>query len=128
MASAREVIELSALDIDPTEFGSVVFKPMPSWMEAILGGRASAITLGPTVFVRADDFRAVMAGEKPDLVAHELVHTVQWREDRYTFLPSYIGEYLRFRLLGASHDAAYRSISYEIAAYNAGKANRRGPV
>lgn len=127
MTSAREVIELCGLEIDPTEFDPVTFRQMPPLLEAILSGRASAITLGRTVFVRAVDYEDVVSGKRPDLAAHELLHTVQWRDDGVAFLPRYLKEYLMFRLVGASHDAAYRSISYEIAAYNAGTANRRSP-
>jgi hypothetical protein len=125
MTSAREVIEKSGLDIDSSEFESVVFREMPALMSQVLQGKASAITLGSNIFVRAEDFQSVVDGALPDLVAHELLHAVQWKTDGIAFLPRYLIEYLRFRMVGASHDAAYRSISYEIAAYNAGAANRR---
>lgn len=128
MTSASEVIQRSGLDINAADFGSVVFRPMPGFMEQVLGGKASAITLGSTVFVRHQDFEGVVDGVRPDLVAHELLHTVQWKTDGVSFLPRYVSQYIRFRMVGASHDAAYRSISYEVAAYKVGEANRRIPL
>ena len=125
MASTREVIERSGLDLDTEEFGNVVFRPMPAMMQCVLKGHASAITLGSHVYFQRSLFDEVIEGHHPDLVAHELLHTVQWRMDGIGFVPRYLSEYLRLRLVGATHDAAYRSISYEIAAYQAGSANRR---
>jgi hypothetical protein len=81
-----------------------------------VGVRTEAITLGRRVFVTADVFQDMVAGSRPDLVAHELAHVDQWREDRIRFFSRYIGEYLRFRIIGTPHHAAYRAISYEVAA------------
>lgn len=128
MASATEVIERSGLDLNADEFVGVAFRPMPAIMHCVLRSRASAITIGSTVFFDPKIFDEVVAGCHPDLVAHELLHTVQWKTDGVAFIPRYVSEYLRLRLVGATHDAAYRSISYEIAAYEVGSANRRSPV
>ena len=72
---------------------------------------ASAITLGRVVSVRrraADDAR---------LLAHELVHVRQWRELGVVgFLVRYVGAYVRWRLRGYGHWAAYRRIPLEVEA------------
>lgn len=125
MASTREVIERSGLDLDTEEFDNVVFRRMPALMQCVLKGRAGAITLGSHVYFKGSLFDEVIEGDRPDLVAHELLHTAQWRTDGLAFVPRYLTEYIRLRLVGATHDAAYRSISYEIAAYDAGSANQR---
>ena len=72
---------------------------------------AAAITIGPVISVRA---RAV-GNER--LLRHELVHVGQWR--RYGvvgFLRRYLGAYLRWRLHGHPHWAAYRRIPLEVEA------------
>ncbi|MGZ4688531.1 MAG: hypothetical protein ACXVKA_13175 [Acidimicrobiia bacterium] len=52
-----------------------------------------------------------------DLIAHELVHVQQWRElGVLRFLVRYVGEYLRLRLEGKQHWAAYSAISFEAEA------------
>ena len=72
---------------------------------------ANAITLGPLISVRrsaADDSR---------LMRHELVHVRQWRRLGVAgFLRRYVGAYLRQRLRGYGHWAAYRRIPLEIEA------------
>ena len=71
----------------------------------------AAITLGPVVVVRhrwADDER---------LARHEAQHVRQWRRLGVTgFLGRYLGAYLRLRLQGWPHVAAYRRIPLEIEA------------
>jgi hypothetical protein len=122
MATASGVIDRSGIAVDLNEFGDVTFSEMPCPMRTVIGHRAEAITLGEHVFVHPASFGGVLAGSRPDLVTHELVHVAQWRRERFGFLPAYVGQYLRFRLLGVSHDAAYRSISYEMEAFAAGNA------
>ena len=85
----------------------------PAWL--LVGGPvprgAAAITLGRVVSVRrraADDAR---------LLAHELVHVRQWRELGVVgFLVRYLGAYLRWRVRGYGHWAAYRRIPLEVEA------------
>lgn len=51
------------------------------------------------------------------LIAHELVHVRQFAElGAWRFRIRYLVEYLRGRLRGLSHDAAYRAISFECEA------------
>jgi hypothetical protein len=72
---------------------------------------AAAITIGPVISIRrrhADD--AV-------LIRHELVHVRQWRTFGFVgFLVRYLGAYLRWRLRGYEHWAAYRRIPFEVEA------------
>ena len=51
------------------------------------------------------------------LLAHELVHVLQYRElGAWRFRWAYLREYLAGRLRKLGHDAAYRNISFERAA------------
>jgi len=72
---------------------------------------AAAITVGPVVSVRrrfVDDDR---------LLRHELVHVRQWRTLGIVgFLVRYGGAYVRWRVRGYGHWAAYRRIPLEIEA------------
>ena len=119
MVAAVSVIDRSGLSLDASEFRDVTFSEMPFLMRAALGGRATAITLGDHIFVQSEVFDGLVAGHQPDLVIHELVHVTQWRADGGSFLPRYVAEYVRLRLLGVPHETAYRSISYEAEAFAA---------
>jgi len=85
------------------------------WARVLVAPGASAWTLGRRILVRASQW----GREGTDLlVAHELVHVTQWVErGRLSFLASYLGAYLRSRLRGRGHWAAYREIPAEVAAY-----------
>jgi hypothetical protein len=53
----------------------------------------------------------------------------QWRrEGRVGFLVSYLGDYLRNRLIGLNHDVAYRAIGFEAAAYDASERPKWEPL
>lgn len=72
---------------------------------------AAATTLGPFVLIRPD------AVGSDRLRAHELVHVRQWRQLGVPgFLVRYLAGYLRWRLRGYPHWAAYRRIPLEIEA------------
>jgi hypothetical protein len=72
---------------------------------------ATATTLGPLILMRA---RGV--GNRR-LLRHELEHVRQWREQGVLgFLRRYVGAYLRQRMRGLPHWAAYRRIPHEIEA------------
>lgn len=72
---------------------------------------AAAITLGRVVSVR----RRFATDER--LLRHELVHVRQWRQlGTVGFLARYLGAYLRWRLRGYGHWAAYRRIPLEVEA------------
>jgi hypothetical protein len=77
---------------------------------------ASAIVFGRHVFVSRAG-AACLEESGPGacrLLAHELAHVSQYRRLwAAPFLGRYLGEYLRGRLDGLSHRAAYLSISFE---------------
>jgi hypothetical protein len=69
------------------------------------------MTLGRLVLIRPE------AVGRELLIRHELVHVRQWRERGVVgFLARYLAAYLRWRLLGYGHWAAYRRISLEVEA------------
>lgn len=69
------------------------------------------MTLGRTVIVR----RGALSDR---LLRHELVHVRQFAERGWIrFLASYLGHYVRLRVKGYPHRAAYRRIPHEIEAY-----------
>jgi hypothetical protein len=71
----------------------------------------AAMTLGRTVFVRADRV------DDDRLLAHELVHVEQWKaHGRTGFLVSYVGGYLRALARLRRHRAAYLAIPFEAEA------------
>ena len=81
----------------------------------IVGGpvppQADAITLGKTILVRE------RAAQSQGLMAHELVHVRQFTDlGPLRFVAKYVGSYLRFRLNGFGHMAAYRRIPLEVEA------------
>jgi hypothetical protein len=72
---------------------------------------ATATTLGRLILMRS---RGV--GNRR-LLRHELEHVRQWREQGVLeFLRRYLGAYVRWRLRGLPHWAAYRRIPHEIEA------------
>lgn len=72
---------------------------------------AAAITIGRFVFIRERSLGSAR------LRRHELVHVGQWaRLGVSRFLRRYLGAYLRWRLRGYPHRAAYRRIPLEVAA------------
>jgi hypothetical protein len=81
----------------------------------LLGGPvppgADAITVGPVISLRR------RAAGSARLLRHERVHVRQWRElGVVAFLVAYVGSYLRWRLRGYGHWAAYRRIPLEVEA------------
>jgi hypothetical protein len=72
---------------------------------------ADAITIGSVISVRR------RAADSAHLLHHELEHVRQWRAHGSAgFLVRYVGGYLRWRLRGYGHWAAYRRIPLEIQA------------
>lgn len=81
---------------------------------------AGAVTFGRRIYVSSPGRRRLTAGGRfaLSLAAHEAVHVLQFRRDGFfPMLARYLGEYLRGRLRGLSHDQAYRQISYEKEAF-----------
>lgn len=115
MIPATEVIHRSDLRLGRT-YDHVMFRVMPPFLVSMLKGRVTGLTVGATVFVHPDEWDRVELGFNPRLVAHELRHVDQWDAGGLGFLFRYLFEYVRFRIVGANHDAAYTAISYEIDA------------
>jgi hypothetical protein len=85
--------------------------PHRFWVGAPVPPGAAAVTLGSWVLVR----RGCEADEL--LVRHELVHVEQYRALGVAgFLGRYLRAYVRWRLRGYGHWAAYRRIPFEIEA------------
>ena len=81
------------------------------WIGGPVPRGAEGITIGSTVCVRA------RSADRPRLVRHEVVHVVQWSDLGYLrFARRYLGSYLRGRLRGYPHKAAYRRIPFEVEA------------
>lgn len=81
------------------------------WVGGPVPPGAAGWTLGSLVIVR----RA--AAGSTHLLHHELEHVRQYREAGVTaFLARYLGDYLRLRLRGWGHQAAYRRLPAEISA------------
>lgn len=73
----------------------------------------NAITLYPYILFTEPRERV-----SDTIIRHEMIHVRQARElGCLKFYFSYVAEYLRHRLRGWNHDAAYRQISFEKEAY-----------
>ncbi len=117
--SATVVAERAGVDTGDLDLSEVSVRMMPHWMQIALGTSVAAITLGNSVFVAQDTYESVVSGKNQALLIHELVHVDQWRrEGSATFLSRYATEYVRNRMIGLDHRTAYRSIGFEIAAYD----------
>lgn len=117
-ASAADVARNAGLDTGDLDLADVSIRQMPAWMTGILGPGVAAITLTNTIHVTPERYDAVVGGEEPALLQHELVHVGQWRrEGTPGFLMQYLKDYFRNRLIGLDHDVAYRAIGFEAAAY-----------
>ena len=81
------------------------------WVGGPVPPGADAITLPGLVIVRR------RAAHDEVLLAHEQEHLRQWKRLGVVgFLRRYVGAYLRWRLRGYGHWAAYRRIPLEIEA------------
>ncbi|MCL1593600.1 MAG: DUF4157 domain-containing protein [Actinomycetia bacterium] len=120
IVQADVAVRRAGLNIVALETTGVRLRRMPTVLRAILGRRVQAITLNRTVFINAAHYDAVVAGSDPVLLVHELVHVSQWRDNGvFCFSARYLSDYVRLRMLGIGHDAAYRGIGFEHAAYDA---------
>lgn len=121
-ARADDVVVAAGLTRFDFDSDSVTVAKLPQLLEGALGDGVHAITLGSKIFVQSDRFDAVVRGEEPELIAHELVHVAQWRRyGRLGFLAKYLSDYTRLRLLGLTHGQAYRGIGFEHAAFKESK-------
>lgn len=112
------VAQRSGIDGFDLPFQGVRLIPIPPVVAVFLGRHVQAITIVRTIMVNPKIFDRVVEGSEPELVAHELIHVAQWEDSGIlAFAWDYARDYLRLRLLGATHDAAYRSIGFEYQAY-----------
>jgi hypothetical protein len=78
------------------------------WFKGIVG-----MAFPRVVYLRPDSF-AEDRSAQGSLIIHELMHVEQWRRSGpVRFLGRYLGDYVRGRLRGASHESAYRAIRAE---------------
>ncbi len=116
--SAASAAEAAGLNAGELPVSGVSIVEMPRFMQRLLGRQVHAVTLGKTIFVEESRFAPMVGGGSNELLAHELIHVGQWdRDGRPGFLASYLGDYVRLRLLGLDHNDAYRNIGYEYEAY-----------
>lgn len=81
------------------------------WVGGPVPPGAQGITVGPLVSVRRG------AETSARLLAHEAEHVAQYRRHGVVgFLRRYLADYLRWRLRGYGHWAAYRRIGFEASA------------
>jgi hypothetical protein len=126
---AAAAVSNAGLDTGDLELSGVSIRMMPTWMSMALGSGIAATTIADTIYVSSDRYERVIAGREPVLLLHELVHVSQWRrEGRFAFLFQYIRDYSRNRLIGLQHDAAYRAIGFEAAAYDISERPNRGAI
>lgn len=81
---------------------------------------AGAVTFGRRVYFSERSWRRYRVGDPSGvaLAAHETAHVLQYRRDGLLrMLARYLGQYLRGRWRGLSHDQAYRAIDYEREAF-----------
>ncbi|HEV2721856.1 MAG TPA: hypothetical protein VG323_17685 [Thermoanaerobaculia bacterium] len=91
---------------------------LPALARLILPRNVVAITLGRRIWIT----RELPPAEMEILLRHEMVHVRQMEQlGVIVFLARYLGEYVRNRFRGMSHDAAYRAISFEAEAFEAEK-------
>ncbi|MEX1272047.1 MAG: DUF4157 domain-containing protein, partial [Acidimicrobiia bacterium] len=88
----------------------------PRALQFLWRGPVAAMTVRDRVYVDPRLFDAE-TDELATLLLHELVHVRQWRDaGPRRFLTRYVGDYLRGRLAGRTHDESYRGIRYEVEA------------
>lgn len=122
MSGSHPIIVASGLSGSTLDAADVRIVEMPPLMQRVLADGVSAITLGTTVFLRPDRYRQAVAGGESELIAHELVHVEQWREyGAVGFLRRYLLDYARLRMIGLTHNQAYRGIGFEHEAYTRAK-------
>ncbi len=121
--NAAEVLERSGLEISellvaisPVRPESVSVKTAPAVMRRLWGQGIQAMTLGYNVYV---DPRVIVGPARRFglLMAHELVHVRQWREQGvFGFGRRYLTGYLHGRQKRLGHRGAYLQIDQELEA------------
>ena len=95
-------------------YDSVVIGAAPRWLTKLWGSDTAAMTLSRRIYVGDKVLRKIADGKAAKLLKHESVHVDQWqRHGRIAFLARYLSDYVRGRVAGLSHSAAYRAIAFE---------------
>jgi hypothetical protein len=111
LAAARAANGLAA---DNPAYEGVTIAVAPDWMRSLWIGPVNAMALPRTIYVTDELFDRIITGNARSLLAHESVHIEQWkRHGRFGFLGPYLADYVRNRLRGLPHTAAYRAIRFE---------------
>ena len=119
IVSAKTAALRAGLGDEEASTSGVRIVTMPRLLSLLVGRKVMAMTLNRVIFVKPSVFDRVASGDEPALLLHELTHVAQWHDyGAADFAFRYVGEYLRLRLLGADHDAAYRGISFEHVAHD----------
>ena len=77
---AETVAQRCGIDGFDLPLEGVTLVPMPRIVERILGSNVQAITIVRTIAFNRQLFEQVVAGAKPELLAHELIHVAQWAD------------------------------------------------
>jgi hypothetical protein len=93
---------------------TILPSPLPRLARLFLPRNVVAITLGRRIWIAPE----LPPAQLEAVLRHEMVHVRQMKALGVPrFLCRYVGEYLRNRLRGMNHDAAYRAISFEREAF-----------
>ena len=122
MTASHPIIVASGLAGSTLDAADVRIVAMPGIVQRLVADGVSAITLDSTIMLRPDRYERAAGGDEPELIAHELIHVEQWRQyGKVGFLRRYLLDYARLRLIGLTHDQAYRGIGFEHEAYRRAK-------
>ena len=121
--NAGRVLTESRVDLDelgvlihPIHPGQVWLRSASPWMIRGWGSGIQAMTVGSWIFIDPK----ILNGDRARLrllIIHELTHVRQWSDlGVFGFLRRYLGDYLRGRRDGLTHQDSYRAISLEVEA------------
>lgn len=120
---AADLIAAAAIDVDTlaaalprVDPARVPVRVAPRWFRAVWGPGISAVAMPWAVYLHPRHLDRP-PGDLGRLIVHELTHVDQWR--RLGFLRwarAYLGDYLRGRRRGMSHEESYRYIALEVEA------------
>jgi hypothetical protein len=99
--------------VDPAR---VPVRAAPRWFRAVWARGISAVAMPWAVYLHPRHLDRP-SGDLGRLIVHELTHVDQWRRlGLLRWARAYLGDYLRGRRRGMSHEEAYRRIALEVEA------------
>jgi hypothetical protein len=121
--TAGDVLVASGIDVDRVRAAlprvdpsGVPVRPAPRWLRLVWGKGIVAFTAPWAIYVHPATL-GVGLDRIGGLIVHELVHAEQWRRLGWIRQAAgYVGAYLKGRLKGMRHGAAYRAIPQEVEA------------